>query len=235
MGRGKTCQSNQLDKEVILIAPKNTYLVSVIVTVFNRRKKLSRAINSIFSQSLTNLEIIVIDDGSTDGVERDIIPLTKSYPFIKYLRHSNRGPALSLNSGILISEGKYIAFLDSDDEYAPNYLKRRIEFIRREKCDLIYSPATLIGKEEDFFVPDARNRSRLIHLNRCVIGATFFGKREIFLESGGFRNIYSYDSHFLRKVKSDFKVREFVEYSYIYYRDSGDSILTLTKERTKNK
>ncbi|MGB9696789.1 MAG: glycosyltransferase family 2 protein [Ignavibacteria bacterium] len=212
---------------------KPTYLVSIIVTVFNRRRKFQRAINSIFSQSFTDLEIIIIDDGSTDSIERNIIPLAKSYSFIKYLRHSNRGAALSLNTGILISEGKYIAFLDSDDEYGPHYLKRRIEFIRKEKCDLIYSPATLIGEEEDFFVPDVRNRNRLIHLNKCVIGATFFGKKEIFLKLGGFRNIYSYDSHFLKKAKSICNVKEFIEYSYRYYRDSSDSILS--REKAKNK
>lgn len=212
---------------------KPTYLVSIIVSVFNRRRKFRRAINSIFSQSFTNFEIIVIDDGSTDGIEHDIIPLAKSHHFIKYLRHSNRGPALSLNTGFFISEGKYIAFLDSDDEYAPHYLKRRIEFIQKEKCDLVYSPATLIGKEEDFFVPDARNRNRLIHLNKCVIGATFFGKKEIFLKLGGFNNIYSYDSHFLRKAKSICSVKEFREYSYRYYRDSRDSIIT--REKAKNK
>lgn len=212
---------------------KSTYLVSIIVTVFNRRKKFQRAINSIFTQSFTNFEIIVIDDGSTDGIEREIISLAKSYDFIKYLRHSNRGPALSLNSGILISEGKYIAFLDSDDEYGPHYLKRRVEFIQKEKCDLIYSPTTLIGKEEDFYVPDVRNRNRLIHLNKCVIGATFFGKKEIFLKLKGFRNVYSYDSHFLKKAKLTCKVKEFIEYSYRYYRDSKDSILTREKNKKR--
>lgn len=213
-------------------ALKSKYLISVIVTVFNRRKKFQRAINSIFSQSITNFEIIIIDDGSTDGIEKIIIPLTKSHPFIKYLRHSNRGPALSLNAGILISEGNYVAFLDSDDEYGPYYLERRIEFMQKEKCDLLHSPATLIGKEKDFFVPDVRNRKRLIHLNKCVIGATFFGKKEIFLKLGGFSNVYSYDSIFLKKAKLKFKVKEFIEYSYIYYRDSRDSILTREKQKT---
>ncbi len=62
-----------------------------------------------------------------------------------------------------------------------DHLAKRIKFFRKyPKVDLIYTTAKIIGEEKDFFVPDARNTNKLIHLNDCVIGATLFGKQKVF-------------------------------------------------------
>ncbi len=204
--------------------------VSVVITVFNRRKKLMRALDSVIAQTYTNYEIIIIDDGSEDKPENLLFPVLKKYAFIKYLRHSNRLPVRSLNTGLRLTSGRFITFLDSDDEYKPDHLNLRINFMQRNKSvDLIHSPAVLVGNEKDFYVPDARNRKKLIHLDKCVIGATFFGKSKVFKTLEGFKNVYSYDSEFFKRASALFNVRKFDCLSYIYYRDSKDSILTLLK------
>lgn len=204
--------------------------ISVILTIFNSRKFFRRALESVLNQSYTNFEIIIVDDGSTDGSETDLFPFLKKYEFIKYIRHSNRKHPLSLNTGILISSGKFITFLDSDDEYKPNHLKERFNyFLKNKNTDLIYSPAELIGIEDDMFVPDANDLKKLIHINNCIIGGTFFGRKEVFSSLNGFKNIYSHDSDFYKRACEVFKVEKFDLKTYIYYRDNPDSVISKLK------
>ena len=78
-----------------------------------------------------------------------------------------------------------------------------------------------------FFVPDAADIKKLIHLNECIIGGTFFGKRKIFAELQGFRNVYSHDSDFIRRAsaKGNYIISKFDELTYKYYRNNPESII----------
>ncbi|MBL8006942.1 MAG: glycosyltransferase family 2 protein [Ignavibacteria bacterium] len=204
------------------------YNVSVILTLFNSRNFLNRSVNSVLNQTYRDFELIIVDDGSTDETETELFPLLKANPDIKYIRHSNRKHPLSLNTGIINSSGKYITFLDSDDEYLPEHLFLRVDFMEEfPETDLIYSPALLIGDEKDFYVPDAADIKKLIHLNECIIGGTFFGKRKIFAELQGFRNVYSHDSDFIRRAsaKGNYIISKFDELTYKYYRNNPESII----------
>lgn len=204
--------------------------ISVILAVFNRKDKIKRAINSVLGQTFKNFELVIVDDGSTDGVEKYIFPHLKKYSNFKYIRHNNRNTALSLNAGIKIAEGKYITFLDSDDEYKKEHLKIRFEFMEANRnADLLHSNCEFIGKEKDMYVPDARNQKKLIHLSKCIIGATFFGKKDVFGKLNGFKNVYSYDSDFYNRAKKKFNIVKLDSPTYIYYRDSKDSVLTKMK------
>lgn len=210
----------------------NKYAVSVIVTTYNRRKYLSRALNSLLNQTYKNFEVIIVDDGSNDGSEKIIFKYLKANNNFKYIRHSNRKNPLSVNSGILLSQGKYITLLDSDDEYQKEHLKFRADFMNKNAgVDLIHSPAKLIGKDADMYLPDARNKSKLIHINDCIIGATLFGKREVFLKLNGFKNKYSADFDFYKRaIKNNFIVAKFEMPTYIYYRNLPDSVTNKLKE-----
>jgi glycosyltransferase involved in cell wall biosynthesis len=211
---------------------KKEVKVSIIIPVYNRKNKIKKAIDSILKQTYKNWELIIVDDGSTDGLEKIIFPLLKKYSFIKYIRHSNRNTALSLNAGIKLSEGKFITFLDSDDEYENEHIKLRFEYFRKNKSvDLTHSNCTFIGIEDDMLVPDARNKNKLIHLGKCIIGATFFGKREVFEKLNGFKNVYSYDSEFYRRAKKQFNIVKLDAPTYVYYRNSKDSVLTKMKNK----
>jgi len=121
--------------------------------------------------------------------------------------------------------------LDSDDEYKNNHLKLRVDFMNKNKeIDLLHSRAELIGKEEDMYLPDARNKKKLIHITDCVIGATLFGKREVFMKLNGFKDKYSADSDFYnRAIKAGYTVKNFGEKTYIYYRNLPDSVTNKLK------
>ncbi len=99
--------------------------VSVIVATYNRADLLPRAVNSVLAQTYDNYEIIIIDDCSADRT--DVVAQQFSDPRIRYVRHeTNRGAAFARNTGIAEARGEYIAFLDDDDECAPNRLADQV-------------------------------------------------------------------------------------------------------------
>ncbi|MEA3500414.1 MAG: glycosyltransferase, partial [Candidatus Marinimicrobia bacterium] len=102
--------------------------ISVIIPVFNRENTISRAIDSVLNQTYKPLEIIVVDDGSTDKTD-DIL---KSYSDkIKVIHQKNSGVSAARNNGIKNSVGKWIALLDSDDEWLPNKLQLEVDYINK--------------------------------------------------------------------------------------------------------
>lgn len=96
--------------------------ISVIIPTFNRATQIRTAVESALFQSLTPREIIVIDDGSTDGTEEALAPLRDQ---IRYIKTENSGVSAARNRGIREAQGGWIAFLDSDDTWLPSKLERQ--------------------------------------------------------------------------------------------------------------
>jgi glycosyltransferase involved in cell wall biosynthesis len=97
-----------------------TPLFSVIIPVHNRAHLIARAVNSVLAQSFADFEVIVVDDGSTDD-PRSVVE-TIADPRIRFLRKENGGGGSARNAGLDAARGRYVAFLDSDDEFLPNNL-----------------------------------------------------------------------------------------------------------------
>lgn len=96
-------------------------IISIVIPTYNRYNIVGRAVKSCLAQTYDNIEIIVVDDGSADDTER-VIKAFKD-PRIIYIRHTeNKGVAVARNTGIAKARGRYIAFLDSDDEFGPEKL-----------------------------------------------------------------------------------------------------------------
>jgi glycosyltransferase involved in cell wall biosynthesis len=93
-------------------------LISIIIPVFNREAFLPELLENIFAQNYFPLEIIVVDDGSTDGSAA----LIKSYPRVNYIYQTNKGPSAARNTGLAAATGEFIAFIDSDDLWADENL-----------------------------------------------------------------------------------------------------------------
>lgn len=107
--------------------------VSVVIPVYNASPALERAIRSVLAQTHPASEIIVVDDGSLEGVELHVESPIK----INVLRHErNRGPSAARNSGIRASAGQYVAFLDADDTWRPEKLVQQIEALDRSERDV---------------------------------------------------------------------------------------------------
>ena len=197
-------------------------LVSIIIPTFNRVILLKRAIDSVIAQSFKDFEIIIADDGSKDNTFDLVVEFQNKFENIRYLRHSNRKLPINLNTAIQTSIGKYITFLGSDDEYKTNHIELRVKEIESNDFDFIHGGVEVVGNP---YVKDKFDRSKLVHLDQCTIGGTFFAKREVFINMNGFINIeYSEDSDFFERAKNKFKIKKVDHPTYIYYRDTPDSI-----------
>lgn len=103
---------------------QNHLLVSVIIPTYNRARTLCAAIESVLAQTYTHVEIVVVDDGSTDGTDR---VLQQYDGRLRVIRQRNTGPAAARNAGVRNSGGELLAFLDSDDIWMPDKLKLQVE------------------------------------------------------------------------------------------------------------
>lgn len=117
-------------------------LVSVIVPTYNRVGLIGRAIESIVNQTYRDIEIVVVDDGSTDNTEEVIADISASAPRpIKYFKKPNGGCASARNKGTQLAAGDLIAFLDSDDLWMSDALESMVSALIKGGADFVYSPA----------------------------------------------------------------------------------------------
>jgi glycosyltransferase involved in cell wall biosynthesis len=91
-------------------------IFSVVIPTYNRRARLLRALRSVLDQSYRDFEVIVVDDGSSDGTAEAVASFGSS---VRYLSQRNRGPGPARNAGVRAARGQYVAFLDSDDRWFP--------------------------------------------------------------------------------------------------------------------
>jgi len=122
--------------------------VSVIIPAYNAAPFIGETLNSVFAQTFTDYEVIVINDGSPDTNEFE--QAIESYrERIRYIRQENGGASSARNAGLRLAAGEYIAFLDSDDVWAPDYLKAQLQFIKDQDCDLVCADAMICGDSPD--------------------------------------------------------------------------------------
>jgi len=115
-------------------------MVSVVLPTYNRARTLGRAINSVLGQTFRDLELIVVDDSSTDDSKTVVSGFND--PRIHYVRHDvNRGANAARNTGIKISRGEYLAFQDSDDEWLPEKLEKQVNLLAAADgaVDVVYT------------------------------------------------------------------------------------------------
>ncbi len=197
---------------------------SIVIATYNRANLVKRALKSLISQTETDWEAIIINDGSTDNTHEQILPYIKDYAKIRYVRKVHSGVVQSKNKGINLSNGKYISFLDSDDEYSSNHLKTRKQILLdNPTVKFLYGGVEIIGNQ---YVPDRFDHSKKIHLSKCVIGGTFFIERQSLISLSGFSEVpIGTDADlFERAENAKIKMMETNLPSYIYNRTSKDSI-----------
>jgi glycosyltransferase involved in cell wall biosynthesis len=125
--------------------PRNssTPAVSVIIPAYNAAEYIAATLHSVLGQTFTDFEVIVVNDGSPDSHELDIV-IKPFLEHIVYLKQQNRGPGSARNLGIKRAQGQFIAFLDSDDDWFPNYLSEQMKlFDETPSLDMVYSDALL--------------------------------------------------------------------------------------------
>ena len=120
-------------------------VVSVVIPAYNVAPFISETLQSVFAQTSANYEVIIVNDGSpdTEDLERALEPYLNR---IVYIKQENRGAGAARNAGIMAARGEFIAFLDADDLWLPDYLSEQLAFMRSGTYDLVYADALLFGE-----------------------------------------------------------------------------------------
>lgn len=166
--------------------------VSVVLPVFNGETFVGRAVQSVLRQTMSDLELLVVDDGSTDRTSTVISRYSE--PRLKLVKlATNSGAAAARNAGIDQARGEYIAFLDSDDEWMPDKLERQLEYIAASSAPTGISTTgfriyrVVSGRHQDI-IPDPGLDWRRQQLTMCALspGSTLMVKRDVFPQVGMF-------------------------------------------------
>ena len=109
-------------------------LVSIITPCYNGEKYVAHTIRSVLAQTYENWELIIVDDGSTDGSASIIRSFAQTDSRIRFIRQENAGSAAARNAGIRAARGRFLALLDADDVWEPEFLAEQLEFMKAKNA-----------------------------------------------------------------------------------------------------
>lgn len=166
-------------------------LVSVVVPAYNAEAFVETSVGSVLAQSFRDFELIVVDDGSTDGTSSRV----RAYgDRVRLLGQQNRGVSAARNRGIAYARGRLVAFLDADDAWKPTKLERQLEELwRRPECGLCYTAVCLADARMVELGAERRRDGRVRRSELLVFGNVVTGsasavvcERELLLAAGAF-------------------------------------------------
>ena len=130
----------------------NGRLVSVIIPAFNAAAHIRQTLNSVLAQTYQAIEVIVVDDGSSDATSAIVEEFVKRDARVQLVRQSNAGVGAARNTAIRMARGKYIAPLDADDFWFPEKLEKQVACMEQcgDETGLVYCWSTLVDKDGEF-------------------------------------------------------------------------------------
>lgn len=162
-------------------------MISVILPAYNRKGTILRAVQSVLGQTYSDIELVVVDDGSTDGTG-DVVTSIKD-PRIKFLRtEANQGACAARNLGVAAAQGEWVAFQDSDDMWYSNKLEMQLLAASKQDVDIVFSAMRLVQKNgkpagvvpEPSFPTGICTYEKLLERSRASTQA-IMGRRDCFL------------------------------------------------------
>lgn len=160
-----------------------TDLVSVITATYNRANLIKKSAESVLNQTYKNLELIIVDDGSTDNTKEVIDSLNDKR--IVYIKQENQGASAAWNKGIDLAKGKYISFHDSDDTCLLDRIEKQINALKKNDADIVCSKMFIYGNLLKRKVPK-NIKEGFLKKNFLPLGVssgTLLGKREVFINN----------------------------------------------------
>lgn len=202
-------------------------LVSIVMPVKDRMRVVGRAILSVQRQTYANWELLVVDDGSRDGTVERVDEFARSDPRIRLIRNDGVGVSSARNTGLSAASGRYVAFLDSDNEWVDHFLEATLRAMLRDDLRAAYSVVALHGAEGVRYRAYAGGLDHLRILNHIDLNV-FVVRMDVIQQNVGF------DESLKRWVDHDFALRvaqvadpvllPFVGCEYDHSGDSADRI-----------
>jgi glycosyltransferase involved in cell wall biosynthesis len=209
----------------------NHPLVSVIITTYNSEKFIPQTLQSVLNQTYNNLEIIVVDDQSSDRTQELVRSFILDDDRIKLITVNHAGrPSVTRNTGVDNSTGSFIAFLDGDDIWTADKIERQIKYLLNDpECALVYSMSITFG-DVNFFSPHfevlpllanaAKTKFDLIKKGNSITCSSVLCRRDAFYNAGKFDEdpelkVEDYD---LWIRIGDFGTYGFIPRVHVYYR-----------------
>ena len=124
--------------------------VSIIIPVYNCRRYLSSCLESVFKQTYQNIEILLIDDGSTDGSGELCDKYAARFEKVRVYHQNNLGPGAARNAGLDIMTGDYLTYIDSDDYVSNDYIQYMYQMIKKENAKIAICGVQVVWKNKDF-------------------------------------------------------------------------------------
>ncbi|MGB7789238.1 glycosyltransferase [Methanoregula sp.] len=214
--------------------PDNNPVVSVIIPVYNGQRYLAETIESVIAQTVKNWEIIAINDGSTDNSLEILEKYTHEHPgHIRFVTVKNGGVSRARNTGAALARGRYFAFLDQDDLWAPEKLQRQIDLLVHNKdLGITFTNETVIDEKGSvicekvltFGIHQRGNVFEYLLFDNFIPVSSVIVKKELFTKVGGFDPRFSLaeDFDFLLKVAREAAV-DYVDDPLLLYREHNES------------
>lgn len=154
--------------------------ISIVITAYNNEKSLERAVSSCLSQTYQNIEVIIVNDCSTDGTGGIIAKLFKADKRVKFLRNrKNLGPGLSRRAGIEVATGEYVLLLDGDDWLSPTFIEQLVKGAEDTGADIVSGGIKVIHSDEKWY-EESYGRYELTGTDKVN---RVFGDRIVFLNN----------------------------------------------------
>ena len=164
------------------MSDKKLPLVSVIITNYNYAQYVGEAIESVLNQTYKNLEIIIIDDGSTDDSDKVISVYVKKNKNIRYIKQKNQGVVYTRNKAIDLAQGEFLCFLDADDYFDKEYVEKTVTCAIKNKSDVVYTNFKMFGTGtetsnfHEYSLEELKN-GNFIHISSLIRKSALSGVR----------------------------------------------------------
>lgn len=211
--------------------------VSIIIPCYNQEKYVAEAINSALRQTFKDIEIVCVNDGSTDNSVEIIKSFENKYKnFIFLSNEENRGVIYSRNFAIKNCNGTYILPLDADDIIEPTYVEKAVKILdNNPNIGIVYCKAKIFGNYDKYWNLKPFNKSDILYEN-CIFCSALFRKSD-FLKIGGYNNNMKYGCEdydlwlsFIEQGLEVFQINEIL-FSYRQYDETSRTTISLKNKK----
>jgi glycosyltransferase involved in cell wall biosynthesis len=210
---GKLCVNFTLNRPVVLSDQLRENLVSIILTTCNRQNYLPQAVESVLNQTYKNIELLIVDDGSTDNT-RDIVSKYLSDKRIKYFYQENQGVCLARNNGIKNANGNYLMFLDDDDIFFPYAVEKLLSSMKKqpENVKLVYGDLIYLYEKNKELHKEKQVFPKPKLLIGYVVGWAFSTIGLVMVKTQAIKDIGMFDKNY--EYSEDFELLSRIVFNY---------------------